>query len=238
MRPIFLHVLFLLTCCSTLSAQIVPPGNPPIDEDQLGAWYMYFFRESFGESEFGIQGDYQFRFYEVAGDLEQILLRTGLTYTPEDAGVTFTLGYGHIISGTFGESTETSTESRIYQEALLPQRIGERFLLTHRFRYEQRFVEDQDFRTRYRYNLFINVPLNGTSLDPGVVHLALYNELFMNGQREIGDARFVELFDRNRLYLGLGYVFSEKLRTQLGWMQQTTNAVQKGQLQVSLHHSW
>ena len=199
---------------------------------------MYFFREKFGESEFGIQGDYQFRFYEVAGDLEQILLRSGLTYSPTDAGVTFTLGYGHIISGTFGESTETSTESRIYQEALLPQRIGERFLLTHRFRYEQRFVEDQDFRTRYRYNLFVNVPLNGTALDPKVVHLALYNELFINGQRNIADGRSVEVFDRNRLYLGLGYVINEKIRTQLGWMLQTTDAVSKGQLQVSFHQSW
>lgn len=37
--------------------------------------------------------------------------------------------------------------------------------LTHRFRYEQRFVENQDFRTRYRYNLFINVPLNKKVLE-------------------------------------------------------------------------
>jgi len=33
-----------------------------LDEDQLGAWYMYFFNKSFGDSQFGIQGDTSFVF--------------------------------------------------------------------------------------------------------------------------------------------------------------------------------
>ena len=209
-----------------------------VAEDQLGAWYMYFFNAKFGESRFGVQGDYQFRFWEVAGDLEQILLRTGLTYRPENANALFTLGYGHIISGVPGESDNTSSENRIYQEALLPHPVGKRFLLTHRFRYEQRFVEGQDFRTRYRYNLFVNVLLKGEKLNHRAIYLALYNELFINGQRAIGDGRTVELFDRNRTYFGLGYGLSDNLRTQLGWMVQTTDNWSKGQLQVSLHQAF
>jgi hypothetical protein len=68
--------------------------------------------------------------------------------------------------------------------------------------------------------------------------LALYNELFINGQTEIGDGRTVERFDRNRTYLGLGYVISKRSRVQLGWMKQTTAAWAKGQLQMSLHQSF
>ena len=111
-------------------------------------------------------------------------------------------------------------------------------MLTHRFRYEQRWVEEQDFRTRYRYNFFINVPLNNTALVKNTYYFAFYNELFINGQRDIGNGNSVQFFDRNRTYLGLGYKINSKMRVQLGWMEQTTNAWQKGQLQFSLHHNF
>jgi hypothetical protein len=53
--------------------------------------------------------------------MEQLLLRTGITYSPNDCDSVFTLDYGNVTTGDFGEATETSGESRIYQEALLPQ---------------------------------------------------------------------------------------------------------------------
>jgi hypothetical protein len=209
-----------------------------VDEDRLGGWLMYFYNHQFSDGPWGVQGDFQLRNHNVGNDLEQLLLRSGVTYSPENADVTFTLGYANITTGTPGESDETSGENRIYQEVLLPHRVGSRFYLTHRFRYEQRFVEDQDFRTRYRYNLFINVPLNQTDLSRGAVYLALYNELFINGQLDIGDGRQVQYFDRNRSYLALGYSIRDNLRTQVGYMQQTTVNWAKGQLQLSVHHSW
>lgn len=209
-----------------------------IDEDKLGAWYMYFWNTTIKESPWGFQGDIQYRNWDLIGDLEQLLLRGGLTYKPENSAIKFTLGYGNITTGAFGSSKSTVAESRIYQEALIPQKIGERFYLTHRFRYEQRFVENQDFRTRFRYNLFINVPLNRKDLEPGALYLALYNELFINGQRDIGDGRTVEVFDRNRFYAALGYSLVKGLRVQAGLMEQTTDNWTKKQLQLSLHHTF
>jgi hypothetical protein len=209
-----------------------------VDDEQLGAWYMYFFNKQFEGSRFGIQGDYQFRFWDAGSDLEQILLRTGITYRPQNADILFTFGYGHITSGVFGESSATSVEHRMYQEALFSQKIGSRFLLTHRLRYEQRWVENQDFRTRYRYNLFVNIPFNDTKLGKGIVYAALYNELFINGETPIGDGRSVEYFDRNRSYVGIGYGLTKTMRMQLGWMRQTTTSVIKDQAQVSLHHNF
>ncbi len=207
-----------------------------VDESQTGAWYMYFYNMQFKNSQFGVQGDFQYRDWQGLGDKEQLLLRSGITYAPKNAGVLLTLGYGNVTTGQFGESNDTSGESRIYQEALIPQKLGNRFYLTHRFRYEQRFVEDQDFRTRYRYNLFLNIPINSKELSPKAIYAALYNELFINGQTDIGDGREVQLFDRNRTYLGLGYVLNSKIRFQLGWMNQKTNNWGKGQLQLSMHH--
>lgn len=225
-------LIFSYLLCHSVIAQSGP------DEDQLGAWYMYFFQKRFKESQWGVQGDYQFRFWNVGTDLEQLLLRSGLTYRPKSEDILFTLGYAYIGTGAFGESDEMTAENRIYQEALFSQKIASRFYLTHRIRYEQRWVESQDFRTRYRYNLFLNVPLNKLALEKNALYLALYNEIFINGQTETGNSRSVQLFDRNRTYLGLGFGISNSSRVQLGWMKQTTTAWAKGQLQLSLHQSF
>lgn len=208
------------------------------DNNQLGAWYMYFYNTTLKESNWGVQGDFQYRDWRGLGDREQLLLRSGLTYQPSDSGVKFTLGFANITTGQFGTDIDNPiSENRIYQEALFSNTILKRLLLTHRFRYEQRWVQNQDFRTRYRYNLFINVPFKGTTLTKGMPYFAFYNELFINGERNIGNGRNVEFFDRNRTYLGLGYVLNDNLRLQLGWMEQTTVNWEKEQLQFSLHHT-
>src|SRR5690606_737893 len=212
--------------------------NAQVNDDKLGAWYMYFWNTQLKESTVGFQGDIQYRNWNLGGDLEQLLLRGGITYTPKNANIRLTAGYGHITSGTYGESDIKTTESRIYQEALLPHKLSERFQLTHRFRYEQRWVENQDFRTRFRYNLFLNIPLNQPNFNKNSIYLAFYNEVFINGERNIGNNLSVEIFDRNRFYAGLGFGVSDKLRLQAGFLEQTTDLMSKGQLQLSLHHTW
>lgn len=229
MKKVFL-ILITLLLCKISNGQDKPT--------KTGAWYMYFFKHQFKNSQLGIQGDIQYRNWNLGGDLEQLLIRSGLTYKPKKANVLLTLGYGNITSGQFGDGNDTTYESRIYQEALIPQKLGNRLYFTHRFRYEQRFVENQDFRTRYRYNIFLNIPLNSSALATKTYYIALYNELFINGQTNIGDDREVELFDRNRTYLGLGYVLKPSMKIQLAWMNQKTVAIGKGQLQLSFHHSF
>ncbi len=228
--------ILLLITISLLTLLQVNAQEP--DNNQLGAWYMYFYNTTLKESNWGVQGDFQYRDWRGLGDREQLLLRSGLTYQPSDSGVKFTLGFANITTGQFGTDIDNPiSENRIYQEALFSNTILKRLLLTHRFRYEQRWVQNQDFRTRYRYNLFINVPFKGTTLTKGMPYFAFYNELFINGERNIGNGRNVEFFDRNRTYLGLGYVLNDNLRLQLGWMEQTTVNWEKEQLQFSLHHT-
>lgn len=211
-------------------------ANSQVDQDKVGAWYMYFFNTTIKKSSWGFQGDVQLRNWNIGGDLEQLLLRGGLTFKPKKAKIKFTLGYGDVTTGAYGDQNKTSRESRIYQEALFPVKIGDRFYLNHRIRYEQRFVENHDFRTRYRYNLFLNVALNSKEMKKNTLYLALYNEIFINGERNIGNGNTVEIFDRNRFYLSLGYMVLDKLKIQCGIMNQTTNGWKKNQLQLSLHH--
>ena len=227
-----------LIFCAVVFLGFFGQTRAQIDEDQLGGWYMYFFDASVGEKGWGFQGDIQFRNWNVMGDLEQLLLRGGVTYAPKGWAGKFTLGYGNITTGTFGVLDDTTNESRVYQELLMPQKLGWRIFLKHRFRYEQRWVQNQDFRTRYRYNLFLTVPINDTTVHKNVWYISLYNELFINGEREIGDGRTVELFDRNRAYGAIGYAIQDNLKVQFGYMNQTTNSWSKNQLQFSLHHSF
>ena len=220
-----------------LVSLIIPISSSAQEKnDQLGAWYMYFYNTTFKESPWGIQGDLQYRNWNLGGDLEQLLIRSGITYQPKKAQIKFTLGYGNITTGMIGSSNVTSGEHRIYQEALYPVKFGNRIYTNHRFRYEQRFVEGQDLRTRYRYNLFVNVPLNKKTLEKKAIYIALYNEIFINGQRKIGENNSVEIFDRNRAYAAIGYVIKNGLSVQLGIMNQTTDNQSKNQFQVSLHH--
>ena len=219
---------------SFVSMNIFSAKSQVIDESQMGAWYMYFFNTSHEKSKIGFQGDVQYRNWNIAGDLEQLLLRGGVTFKPEKANIKFTLGYGNITTGAFGEDNSTINESRIYQEALFPTRIGERFYLNHRLRYEQRFVEEQSLRTRYRYNLFVNVALNQKEMKEKTIYLALYDEIFINGTGMPGQS----IFDRNRAYIALGYVLKKGMKFQLGIMNQTTNTVNKNQLQLSFHHAF
>jgi hypothetical protein len=209
-----------------------------VDGDQTGAWYMLFWSAGLGESPWGFQGDVQYRNWDLIGDLEQLLIRAGVTYTPGSLPVLLTFGGAHITTGEFGDADGTSAERRLYQEALVRQSLGDVLMLRHRYRVEQRWVDDQDFRTRFRYALFVDVPLNGRGTGEGALYLALYDEVFINGELSIGDGRTVERFDRNRLYGALGYGLSDRFKIQAGYMLQTLASSSKGQIQASLHASF
>lgn len=216
----------------------VRPTAAQVDEGQLGAWYMLFWGARKAASRLGAQGDVQFRNWNTLGDLEQLLVRAGIVLHPLSSGASFTLGAAHVTSGAFGSDTSTSSEIRMYQEALIPQQIANRASVRHRLRTEQRWVDGQDFRTRLRYALFVDLPLNAAQVRPGVWYLAAYDELFINGEKDIGQGQRVGRVDRNRLYGALGYMPRPGYRVQAGYLQQSTSSVSKGQLQLSLHRTF
>lgn len=203
------------------------------ENDQVGAWYMYFGNFRFSDTPWAIHGEAQYRNYNLLGDLDQLLLRTGLQYNLKNGQASFLAGYASITSGTLGESAATIHENRIYQEAILRQKLG-RVGLMHRYRFEQRWIESQDLRTRYRYALFVNVPLNAKDLsEKGSIYLQVYDEIFIHGQKTEFNAQY---FDRNRLYGGFGYRVQKNLAFQFGFLEQTTANFSNSQLQFTCFH--
>jgi len=177
-------------------------------EEEWGAWYMYFGTNKVSEK-LSIHTEAQFRYYEMASNFNQLLLRTGLNYHINDNAIA-TLGYGYInTDGTFADidGEENSNEHRIFQQFILKNKVG-KFKFEHRYRIEQRFISvgNTDFTEhRGRYRLQLTYPLDEHWF------LNAYDEVFINMQEPI--------FGQNRLYGAVGYQFNSNLSVQMGYLK-------------------
>lgn len=197
---------------ATLIIALVLPFFAMSQDSNLGNWLIYIGNKKLN-SKWNIHNEVQYRNYNAVGDLEQLLLRTGVGYNLTENNNNLLLGYGYILSENYsGDSDEkvSVNEHRIFQQFTTKQKVG-KIGLSHRYRFEQRFVEE-DFKMRFRYFLGINVPLQYKEEGKNPLYLSLYNEIFLNTESSV--------FDRNRVYGGLGYTFSDNLRMELGYMNQ------------------
>jgi len=212
MRKLF--ILLLITTPLILSAQ----------DSNLGNWILGFGNKQINDK-INWHHEIQYRNYNAAGDLEQLLLRTGIGYNLSPKNNNLLLGYGYITSQNYVDSVEkvTVNEHRIYQQFTTKQKFG-RTSISHRYRLEERFV-GEDFKMRFRYFLAAKFALNNTELIDRTVYLALYNELFVNSVSTF--------FDRNRLYGGLGYKLNKNIRFELGYMNQYFNIDGRDQINIA-----
>lgn len=205
-KLIFILALFL--GFSSLKAQEQGPGN----------WLIYIGSKQLN-SKWNLHHEIQYRNYNTLGDLEQLLIRTGIGYNLGSRS-NLLLGYGYINSENFtGNANDQTTveEHRIFQQLITKQNIG-KVSLQHRYRFEQRFIES-DFRTRFRYFLSMNVPFGSSKY-----YLSAYNEIFLNGDGNV--------FDRNRIYGGLGYKLSKGIKLELGYMSQVFETSSRDQINI------
>ena len=215
----------------SLSAFALFTVNSLAQSEETGAWYIYFGNIKPKESKFSLDVEAQYRNHNLGGDLQQLLLRSGIKYNFAD-NFNATAGYAYVLSEAEDTPDNPVRENRLYQEGVLSQHVS-RFFFRHRFRYEQRWVEGRDFNTRYRYCLFLDVPLNKPTVTKNAVYIALYNEIFINGLKTDDTPA---IFDRDRIYLGAGFKFTDNFGVQLGWMNQIQETSDKAQIMVSLHH--
>ncbi len=220
----------LLAVASSAAAQV--------DESQTGGWYMYFWNVNPEGSQFSFQGDVQHRNWDTGGDLDHIIVRGGVTWSPDDSPVQLTMGYAHFTFGDFGPSDNKVREDRLYQDITIPRVFGRKVFFTHRVRFEERSIDGQDWRTRVRYMAAINYPFNQDTLGKGAIYLSASNEVFANLDRDFGTGQRVDRFDRNWLYLGVGYSLRDDMRLQFGYMHHQTATWGKGQIQLGLFHSY
>ena len=177
-------------------------------EDRLGAWYMYFGMNQVSDR-LSIHTEAQFRFWELASNFNQLLLRTGLNYHISDEAIA-TFGYAYIATDvSFLEfpGEEDLSEHRIFQQFILKNEVS-KLLFEHRYRFEQRFIDfgdTNDTRFRARYRLQLTLPLTQ------LLFINVYNEIFLNLQDNV--------FDQNRLYAAFGFKLTPATSVQVGYLK-------------------
>jgi len=196
----------------------------------LGNWLIAIGSKKI-DNRFNWHHEIQYRNYNAIGDLEQLLLRTGVGYNLTENNNNLLLGYGFIRSENyigFFDQKIVVNEHRIFQQFVTKQSIGP-VLLQHRYRFEQLWVE-KNFRMRLRYFLAAKLPLSKEGLIPNSWYLSAYNEIFLNTEPTV--------FDRNRLYGGVGYKINDHFRVELGYMNQFLDQRNRDQVNVFLFSSF
>ena len=181
-------------------------------DSDLGNWMIYIGNKKLNPK-WNIHNEIQYRNYNAIGDLEQLLIRGGLGYNLTENNNNLLLGYGYILSENYiiaADDKESVNEHRIYQQFTTKQSVG-KLNLSHRYRFEQRFVES-DFKMRFRYFLSLNYPLKRFTVSNSLLYAAAYNEIFLNTESSV--------FDRNRLFGGVGWKLNDKLKFEIGYMNQ------------------
>lgn len=199
--------------------------------DEPGAWYSYFGNQQLKKTNWNWHNEIQYRNFNKGGDLEQLLLRTGIGYNLTPGNNNLLVGYGFIHGRPYvmpgSDEKVTVNEHRLFQQFITKQSIG-RVNVQHRYRFEQRFLPDI-FKLRFRYWLGATVPLNKATMDAKAVYLTGYNEIFIHTEGN--------LFDRNRSFAGIGYVLRKDLRFDVGFMRQMLAQRSRNQVMVSLYNN-
>ncbi len=105
---------------------------------------------------------------------------------------------------------QLSDEFRTWLQLTMNQHL-DRLKFDHRYRAEQRWTQN-GYRNRFRYRLNLNVPLNQPKTDPGAWYLTVSDEIFFTDR--------APYFERNRFFVGAGFVVRKWLTLQSGWMHQ------------------
>src|SRR5688500_10406160 len=95
----------------------------------IGKWIIYFGNQQINKK-WNWWNEVQYRNYNFAGDMEQLLIRTGIGYNLTENNNNLLLGYGFIHSRPYIAGTDEkakTTEHRIYQQFTTKQNFGRVF---------------------------------------------------------------------------------------------------------------
>lgn len=178
-------------------------------QDEFGSWEMFFGNVRLTDK-ISISPEVQYRTYEFGSNFNQLLLRTGINWHLNKSTMA-SIGYGYISTdGTFSEPNgeQNTQEHRLYGQFTSKNSLG-KFKATHRYRFEQRFINSptsgKDTQYRARYLLRLTYPLNENWF------VSAYDEVFINLQEPV--------FSQNRLYTALGYHINKNITTQVGYLK-------------------
>jgi len=216
--------LLLLSCAPPLAGQRISTVNRDL-------WVSHWGDQRLTER-WSIHTEAHWRRSDLGAHPQQLLLRPAVNFHLNDQ-VLLTQGYSYYVNHPYGAYpiAYQHHEHHLYQQVQLTQPIG-RVGLQHRFRMEERFIarmvpagsdatqgvrDGYTYQNRFRYRVWITIPLNRPTVGPGVLTANLYDEVFLT----FGDSERLDMLQQNRLSLLLGYQVTRPLSILLGYLHQT-----------------
>ncbi|MCE7067067.1 DUF2490 domain-containing protein [Dyadobacter sp. CY326] len=147
-----------------------------------------------------------------------LLLRSGLNYNLNKKSAV-ALGYASKNDWEQGDTgSHFQPEHRIYQQFIFKTTLG-KAELTGRARYEQRFIRSEDeflFSQRSRAFVACQIPLFAAKDFQKGMYVNVQDEIFLNvsHKQHLNNS----FFDQNRILGSLGYRWSDKIDTEVGYM--------------------
>lgn len=225
MKNIFKLIAVVIVC---LSFQASSAQNETILKDNTNTWFTMLNRINLN-TKWSVSNEIHERFGAFLNEQGTFLWRPSVDYHV-NSSVEFSFGYSYINNKPNDPNPNPKigvVENNIWEQVLLKHDIS-KVHFQHRFRQENRWFDTvgqnldgsysktgTDYGNRFRYRLTFNTTLKKLSNN---------DELFFQGFDEIWFSQTDKLapkaFNRNWLYLGLGYKFNSKSNLQLGYMNQ------------------
>lgn len=211
--------------------------------NQENTWFMYVGNHRIS-NRIALHTEYQLRRADLFQDWQQSLLRLGVDYYMK-SGEQFTAGYAWIKSYPYGEQpiAHINNEHRIWQQFLTKSKFC-RIELQHRYRLEQRFIENWNtsvdgehslmgylYRQRVRYRFQIAIPLSKSELSDNTLFCVINDEVFIGFGKGIGK----NVLDQNRFFTALGWRFNAACNFQIGYLNQYI--IKKDAVHVERNHT-
>src|SRR5690606_23550774 len=180
---------------------------------------------------FSLMVEGQFR-YAHGFEPMQYQARTALDIKLGDHFVLTPIGYVYTWNYHYGRQPAVfeNNEHRLWEQILYKHTLFGLVVTDHRLRLEQRFIQshivtpddgvvyegykNRQFRVRYRFQA--RAPLNSRQIEAGTWFLGIYDEVFVSRGKTV---TFHEP-DQNRIFIGPGYQFTERLTVNLGFLYQ------------------
>ncbi len=190
------------------------------------AWIVYSGDHKVS-SHWGVHLEFQERRSDYLESNQQRLIRLAINYHALPQAF-ISLGYAFVNTYPYGIfPTQLSfPEQRIYQQLQLSNVFG-RIESQSRFRLEQRWLklpiridsissrlDENKYFGRFRMAQRFSLPLYGEKIVDKSIYATITEELFVNYGKNVGN----NIFDQNRLLLGIGYKVPKAGRVELGYL--------------------
>ena len=210
----------------------------PERKHNFKAWYTYAANLKIGDK-LSINGSANFRRYGWIKEANQFLSGVGANYKLLEK-VEIGGGFGFMRSyperGELGQFT--FNEYRSWGQVGLKQNAG-RVSLHHRYRLEQRWVEQHqfpdhtyNFLNRVRYRLQLKIPFAKPSVEHNNFFISVYDEIFMQFGKNAP-----QIFNQNRFSVSGGYQVSKNFDIQLGYLNLSVESKSDHILQLTIKHN-